>query len=41
MVRQRYPKTFKIEAVKQVTEREMPVADVARALGVSSHILYA
>jgi transposase len=35
MTRQRYPETFKIEAVK----RGRPVADVARALGVSSHSL--
>ena len=41
MTRQRYPETFKIEAVKQVTERGRPVADVARAIGVSSHSLYA
>jgi transposase len=41
MTRQRYPETFKIEAVKQITERGRPVADVARALGVSSHSLYA
>lgn len=34
MTRQRYPETFKIEAVKQITERGRPVADVARALGV-------
>ena len=27
MTRQRYPATFKIEAVKQVTERGRPVAD--------------
>mgnify|MGYP003398368931 CR=1 FL=1 len=40
MTRQRYPETFKIEAVKQITERGRPVADVARALGVSSHSLY-
>jgi len=40
MTSQRCPETFKIEAVKQVTERERPVADVARALGVSSHCLY-
>ena len=37
----RYPETFKIEAVKQVTERGRPVAEVAKALGVSSHSLYA
>ena len=41
MTRQRYPETFKIEAVKQITERGRPVADVALALGVSSHSLYA
>lgn len=41
MTRQRYPETFKIEAVKQITERGRPVADVARAIGVSSHSLYA
>ncbi len=41
MTRPRYPETFKIEAVKQITERGRPVADVARALGVSSHSLYA
>lgn len=37
----RYPDAFKIEAVKQVTERGRPVAEVAKALGVSSHSLYA
>lgn len=41
MTRQRYPETFKIEAVKQITERGRPVADVARVLGVSSHSLNA
>ncbi|WP_420869550.1 transposase [Aeromonas piscicola] len=41
MTRQRYPETFKIEAVKQITKRGRPVADVARAIGVSSHSLYA
>lgn len=41
MTRQRYPETFKIEAVKQITERGRPVVNVARALGVSSHSLYA
>ena len=29
MHRQRYSETFQIEAVKQVTERGRPVADVA------------
>ncbi|MFG0865607.1 MULTISPECIES: transposase, partial [Pseudomonas] len=28
MSRQRYPEEFKIEAVKQVTEKGKPVADV-------------
>jgi len=37
----RYPETFKIEAVKQITERGRPVVDVARSLGVSCHSLYA
>jgi len=41
MTSQRYPETFKIEAVKQITERGRPVADVTRSLGVSSHSLYA
>lgn len=40
MTHQRYPETFKIEAVKQITERGRPMADVVRALGVSSHSLY-
>ncbi|MFM4809516.1 transposase [Aeromonas hydrophila] len=29
MTRQRYPETFKIEAVKQITERGRPLADFA------------
>ncbi|ECA4604909.1 IS3 family transposase [Salmonella enterica] len=37
----RYPEEFKIEAVKQVTERGLPVAEVAARLGVSAHSLYA
>ena len=37
----RYPEEFKIEAVKQITERKHPVADVAARLGVSTHSLYA
>lgn len=41
MSSQRYPEEFKKEAVKQVTERSRTVADVAKALGVSSHSLYA
>ncbi|MCU1734373.1 MULTISPECIES: IS3 family transposase [unclassified Pseudomonas] len=41
MSRQRYPEEFKIEAVKQVTEKGKPVADVALRLGMSVHSLYA
>jgi transposase len=41
MTRQRSPETFKIEAVKQITERGRPVADVARALGVSVYLAQA
>ena len=37
---QRYTDEFKIEAVKQVTERGHVVADVAVRLGVSQHSLY-
>lgn len=37
----RYPEEFKIEAVKQVTERGLSVAEVAARLGMSSHSLYA
>lgn len=37
----RYPEEFKIEAVKQVTERGLLVADVAARLGMSAHRLYA
>ena len=36
----RYPDEFKIEAVKQVTERGHAVVDVAKRLGVSQHSLY-
>lgn len=36
----RYPDEFKIEAVKQVTDRGYPVADVAARIGVSQHSLY-
>lgn len=36
----RYPEEFKIEAVKQVTERGYSVSDVATRLGVSQHSLY-
>ena len=37
----RYTDEFKIEAVKQVTERGYSVADVAERLGTTTHSLYA
>jgi len=37
----RYTDEFKIEAVKQVTERGYSVADVAQRLGITPHSLYA
>ena len=40
MSSKRYPEEFKIEAVKQVTERGHAVADVANRIGVSQHSLY-
>ncbi len=40
MSTKRYPQEFKIEAIKQVTERGHTVADVASRLGVSTHSLY-
>ncbi len=36
----RYTEEFRIEAVKQVTDRGHPVAEVASRLGVTSHSLY-
>lgn len=36
----RYTDEFKIEAVKQVTNRGHAVADVAERLGVSQHSMY-
>ncbi len=36
----RFSPEFKEEAVKQVTERGYPVAEVADRLGVSAHSLY-
>ncbi|EEF23359.1 conserved hypothetical protein, partial [Ricinus communis] len=35
-----YPKEFKIGAVKQITERRHPVAEISARLGVSQHSLY-
>jgi transposase-like protein len=37
----RYTDEFKIEAIKQITERGHSVQDVAARLGVSGHSLYA
>ena len=37
----RYPEEFKLEAVKQVTERSHSVAEVSARLGVSAHSMYA
>ena len=40
MSSKRYTEEFKIEAVKQITERGYPAAEVARRIGVSPHSLY-
>ena len=40
MSSKRYTEEFKVEAIKQVTERGYPVAEVAGRLGVSQHRLY-
>lgn len=40
MSSQRYTEEFKVEAVKQITERGYPVAEVSSRLGVSQHSLY-
>ena len=37
----RYPKEHKIQAINQVTEKQLPVSEVAARLGVSVHSLYA
>jgi transposase len=41
MSSKRYTEEFKIEAVKQVTDRGHSVYDVATRLGVTTHSLYA
>ncbi len=41
MSNKRYPDEFKIEAVKQVTERGYSVAEVADRLGTTTHSIYA
>ena len=40
MSSKRYTEEFKVEAIKQITERGYPVAEVAGRLGVSQHSLY-
>lgn len=37
----RYTEEFKIEAVRQVTDRGYPVKEVAERLGITTHSLYA
>lgn len=41
MSSKRYPEEFKIEAVRQITDRGHSVAEVASRLGVTTHSLYA
>ena len=41
MSNKRYTEEFKIEAVKQITERGYTVYDVAKRLGVTTNSLYA
>ena len=41
MSNKRYTEEFKIEAVKQITERGYSITDVANRLGVTTHSLYA
>ncbi len=41
MSAKRYTEEFKIEAVKQVTERGHRLAEVATRLGVTTHSMYA
>ncbi len=41
MSSKRYPEEFKIEAVKQVTEKGHNVVEVAARLGTTTHSLYA
>jgi transposase len=40
MSSKRYPEEFKIEAIKQITEKRYPISEVASRLGVSQHSLY-
>jgi len=36
----RYSEEFKIEAVKQITERNYPIGQVSKGLGVTTKSLY-
>jgi transposase len=40
MVRRKYTKEFKIEAVRLAEDSDMPVDEVARELGVHPNTLY-
>jgi len=40
MGKPRFTEEFKIDAIKQITERGYSVSDVSRRLGVSTHSLY-
>ena len=40
MSSKQYSEEFKIEAVKQITERNYPVGQVSRRLGVTTKSLY-
>lgn len=41
MSSKRYTDEFKIEAVRQVTDRGFKVAEIAQRLGITTHSLYA
>lgn len=41
MSKAKFTEEFKLEAIKQITEHQRPVAEVAKRLGVSTHSLYA
>ena len=41
MAHTQFTEEFKVEAVKQITERGYSVAEVSERLGVSTHSLYA
>ena len=41
MSSKRYPEEFKVQAVRQVSERGHSVAEIASRLGMTTHSLYA